>query len=170
MLTKRQMIFVEEYLKTSNASRSALTAGYAPYMASKRAHTLLRNPEIKKYIDQAREILEEEMQITLREVLAEYARIAFADIRRLYDKNGNLIPAHQLDADTAAAVSSVHTRTFKDGNTSTHLRMRDKCTALDHICKLLGFGPEKSENSPLIVNWMDNTGEITGTTHSPRIW
>ena len=37
-------------------------------------------------------------------VLTEYAKLAFLDIRKAFDEDGNLKPIHELDDDTAAAI------------------------------------------------------------------
>lgn len=46
-------LFVAEYLRTLNATQSAIKAGYSPSGARLRGHELLHTPEIKAEIDKA---------------------------------------------------------------------------------------------------------------------
>lgn len=86
--------------------------------------------------------LRKNLNITPERVLQEYARIAFADIRCIFDDNGTLVPLHELDDDTAAAVASVEVQTIGDADgvmkTDTHkLKMYDKLNALNVLAKRL---------------------------------
>jgi phage terminase small subunit len=49
-LTKRQRIFIDEYLKSGNATKSALAAGYSPKTAYSHGARLLKNVEIAEAI------------------------------------------------------------------------------------------------------------------------
>lgn len=51
--TDKQIKFIKYYLETSNATQSAIRAGYSERTASSIAHKLLRNAEILKPIDRA---------------------------------------------------------------------------------------------------------------------
>ncbi len=86
--------------------------------------------------------LRKNLNITPERVLQEYARIAFADIRCIFDDNGTLVPLHELDDDTAAAVASVEVQTIGDKEgvmkTDTHkVKMYDKLNALGVLAKRL---------------------------------
>ena len=50
ILTKREL-FIEEYVKSLNATQSAINAGYSPKTARQQGHRLLTNANIKKKID-----------------------------------------------------------------------------------------------------------------------
>lgn len=58
-LTRRQLIFVDEYLKCFNGSEAARKAGYAEKYVSKYAFALMQNPQIKQFI--AERIAESQM-------------------------------------------------------------------------------------------------------------
>lgn len=50
-LTVKQQKFADNYVKTGNATQSAIDAGYAPKAAYQTGAENLRKPQIKKYID-----------------------------------------------------------------------------------------------------------------------
>src|SRR5579883_2368011 len=79
-MNPRQQRFVEEYLVDLNGYRAAVRAGYEEKWARHIASRLLRRPEIAQVVEKAKEERRERMRITADRVLAELARIAFADV------------------------------------------------------------------------------------------
>ena len=78
-LTERQRRFVDEYVKTNNAHKSALVAGYSKNFAQKNSGTLLRNDKIASEIQRLRNRLNERADKSATDVVNEYAKIAFVD-------------------------------------------------------------------------------------------
>lgn len=50
-LTEKEHIFADEYIKTTNATQSAIKAGYAENSASVTGSKMLRKPKVRQYID-----------------------------------------------------------------------------------------------------------------------
>ena len=50
-LTEKERIFADEYIKTTNATQSAVKAGYAENSASVTGSKMLRKPKVRQYID-----------------------------------------------------------------------------------------------------------------------
>ena len=75
-LTAKQQIFIDEYLKTRNATQAALAAGYSEKTAYSIGWENLRKPEIKEVIDQRLS----ENAMSANEVLAGLADQARGDI------------------------------------------------------------------------------------------
>lgn len=89
-------------------------------------------------------------QITPDRVLAEEARIAFADPRAVYGPDGEPLPPHRLDEDTARALAAMEVveSTTKSGETTVRRKYKfwDKRAALDRLARHLGLGaPEPGE-------------------------
>src|SRR4051812_27986220 len=103
-LTPKQQRFVEEYLIDLNATQAAIRSGYSPKTACEQGSRLLANVKVQSAIAEGRKKLAEKAGISTERVLKEYGRLAFLDIRKAFDENGNLRPVHELDDDTAAAV------------------------------------------------------------------
>ncbi|HVA13451.1 MAG TPA: terminase small subunit, partial [Stellaceae bacterium] len=77
--------------------------------------------------------------ITRERVLAEYARIAFADLRQLADwgpHGAAIADAAALSDEAAAAIALIDEATDGDGAT-LHLKTFDKLKALEALARLL---------------------------------
>lgn len=137
----------------------------------KQASLFLARPHIAARVDQIRRETYKSMEITPGKIIREYGKIAFFDIRKLLDKNGNIKPIHELDDDTAASVAGIEfdvtkTKTkhniYSDENdeedigsvdaetvttTTAKLKLADKTKALDSLSKVLGMHVDKIEHS-----------------------
>ena len=137
MLRPRQQRFVEEYLIDANGHQAALRAGYAPKCARQTVTKLLKHPEIAAAIRRDMDTRAERMRLDADRVLAELARIAFADIGNLVDWGPDgitLKPKRELSADDRAAVAEVAT-----GGAGPRLRLHSKQRALDAIARHFGL-------------------------------
>lgn len=116
-LSPKEARFVEEYLKDLNATQAAIRAGYSEKTAKSIGHELLTRPHVKTAIDAAKRERSARTGISQDRVLRELARIAFLDIRRAYDKNGQLFSPQDMPSDIARALSSIQTHHIQVGNT-----------------------------------------------------
>ena len=134
----RQQRFVEEYLIDLNGYRAAVRAGYAEKWARHIASRLLRKPEIAAAVEKAKEERRERLRITADRVLAELARLAFADIGRFLvrDEQGLwLTDTSELSPDDRAAVAAIEVSADGKGR----VRLHNKLRALDAIARHLGL-------------------------------
>ena len=74
-LTIKQKLFADEYIKSGNATQSAIKAGYAPKAAYRTGAENLRKPQIKSYIDAKMAEIESSKIADAKEVLEFYARV-----------------------------------------------------------------------------------------------
>lgn len=79
-LTEKQKLFCLYYIKTYNATMSAIKAGYSKDSAHVQGHDNLRNPKIVQEIKRLKGRALNELFIDAMDVLEAYAKIAFADI------------------------------------------------------------------------------------------
>ena len=68
-LNKRQIDFVQEYMKTNNINQSAIKAGYSPKTARSQGSRLLSNVNIRNYIDAINERIESDKIADIEEVM-----------------------------------------------------------------------------------------------------
>lgn len=68
-LNKRQIDFVQEYMKTNNINQSAIKAGYSPKTASVQGSRLLTNVKVSAYIQAITERLESDKIADIQEVM-----------------------------------------------------------------------------------------------------
>ena len=74
-LTIKQKKFADEYIKTGNATQSAINAGYSKKSAQQMGAENLLKPVIKSYIDERMKQLEEEAIADQSEILRYLTRI-----------------------------------------------------------------------------------------------
>lgn len=74
-LTEKERIFADEYIKTTNATQSAITAGYAENSASVTGSKMLRKPKVRQYIDAVMSERSKNTIATADEVLQYLSRV-----------------------------------------------------------------------------------------------
>jgi phage terminase small subunit len=154
-ISPKQARFVAEYLIDLNASKAAIRAGYSPKTAGSQAFDLLKKPEIVAEVDRQRQIHAENTGLTVERVLKEAMRLAFFDVRKLVDKDGNPIPVSELDDDTAAAIQGLELASERsrdeDGQETTvrKYKVADKNSAIERLFKHLGlFDKDNKQKNP----------------------
>ena len=90
-LTEKERIFADEYIKTTNATQSAIKAGYAEKSASSKGSQLLRKVKVRQYIDDVMEKRSKNTIATADEVLEYLTKVM----------NGEEKDAFGLDASIA---------------------------------------------------------------------
>ena len=165
-MTDKQKIFCDEYIKDFNATRAYRTAYPScktDESARRAGSRLLTNVDVISYIQEGKEKLKNKMEITQERVIQEMARIAFGDIRKLYNESGGLKNIQDLDDDTAAIITSIESTEEFDGygqdreqiGYTKKVKMADKTKALDMLGKYFGMFKEKVEvnqDKPFEVN------------------
>jgi phage terminase small subunit len=140
-LTGKQQRFVEEYLVSFNATQAALDAGYSARTAYSQGQRLLKNVEVKNRIEEAMARRAERFEIKADRVLLNIARIASGDIRRLFNKRGELKPIHELDEATAAMLAGFDIATVSKGEGEVErvvrVRLRDTLRANELLARHL---------------------------------
>ena len=128
MLTPRQSRFVEEYLIDLNGKQAAIRAGYSAKTAEVRASQLLTIAKIQVALGAAMRPQSRNTKVTPDRVLAELAKIGFANMRDYWPKEGEKIDLHRLDQDLTAAVQEITIDETIDPSGVVHRRTHVKLT------------------------------------------
>ena len=156
-LTPKQEAFCQRYIETGNATEAYRLAydakGMKPSSVSRKAFELLENVKITAYLADLKARQLKRHDVTVDRVLAEYAKLAFLDIRKAFDADGNLRPIHELDDDTAAAIAGLEVEALFEGRGADReltgrlhkLKLSDKKGALDSLAKHLGMFIDRTE-------------------------
>lgn len=140
-MNDKQIRFVAEYLIDLNATKAAIRAGYSEQTARQQGSDLLSVPDIADAIAAGKAKQLAKAELTAARVLEEMRRLAFSDVRRLFDEAGNLKSVHTLDDDEAAAIASIEivkkNLAAGDGQTDTvhKLKVWDKSKNLENLAK-----------------------------------
>lgn len=147
-LTDKQKRFVSEYLIDLNATAAARRAGYSAKTADRIGPELLGKTCVSQAIQEAIRQREQRTEITQDMVIRETAKLAFFDIRKMFDKNGKPLDILELDDDTAAALVGLDVQDVYDSDKDyvgfiKKYKMADKLKALELLGKHLGtFEPK----------------------------
>lgn len=147
-LTEKQKRFADEYLIDLNATR-AYKVAYPNCKKDKTAaqagSRLLRNVEVKDYIEKRIKERERRTEITQDMILKELAAIAFTDITEIVNTDGEEVyikPTATLSDMKKKAISSI--KQTKDG---IEIKFHDKEKALEMLGRHLGMFKDKVEVS-----------------------
>lgn len=141
-LTAKQQKFVDEYLIDLNATQAAIRAGYSVKTAGWIGQQLLVKTHISEAIKARRYELSRKAEVTQERIVLEMARLAFMDIRSLFNEDGSLIPIKQLSDSAAAAIAGIDI--VQIGNSEVGVghvmkyKLPDKNRALENLARILG--------------------------------
>lgn len=158
-MSPKQKRFCQEYVIDLNGAQAAIRAGYSKKTARTQANQILTKLDIKSYIAELQNAREKETGISGFKIVRELARLAFVDLRKLYDDQGNLKPIQDLDNETAAALSGVDLEIYvKEGKpgiiTTKKVRIHDKTRALEILTKHVDLKDlfKQSNNDTIVLN------------------
>ncbi len=114
-LTKRQELFVAEYLTDLNATRAAIAAGYSEKGADVTGSKLLVNPKVAQEIARKHGARLTRLEITADRVLQELAKLAFYDPGDLLESDGSMKQIRDIDPITRMAVAGLEVTELFEG-------------------------------------------------------
>ncbi|MGD0661675.1 MAG: terminase small subunit [Syntrophorhabdales bacterium] len=161
-LTKKQRVFIAEYQKDFNGTQAAIRAGYSPRTANEQAARLLTFANVKEAVEAGLEARLRKAGVTAEKVLTELARIAFHDIRTLYNEEGGLKHPDEWDDAAAAAVAGIEVLEEFEGRgddraqkgCTKKVRTYDKVKALEDLGKHLKLFADQTVEiniKPLVI-------------------
>jgi len=180
-LTTKQESFATACAKGENASdayRSAYkTTRMTPKTVHEEASRLLANPKVAARIAELRVPAMKAARLEIEEVQRQHASVLRSDPRKLFRADGSMVPVHELDDETAAAISSIEVREEFEGSGEERklvgytkkIRFWDKTAALNMAMRHFGQferdNVQQRENLTLIVNLVDGKPATNG--HAP---
>lgn len=158
-LTKKQKLFVEEYLIDLNATQAAIRAGYSPDSARQSGSDNMNNPYIRTHIDKAMAERSKRTGVNADRVVQELAKIAFINAVDVIDAKTATVKEDALPEDTAA-IQSVKVKTFGEDGLEREIKMADKLKALEMLGRHLGMFKDKVELSGGLNNEMTKLDDL----------
>ncbi len=157
-LTPKEQAFVAEYLVDLNATQAVLRAGYKvknDQAAASHGYRLLKKPSIAEAIQSGRAKKAAGAELSAQSVLQGLMRVAFADARKLFGADGELLPPTKLDDDMAGAIAGIEVKTMVVGDDdqggierTSKIKMSDRMRALELLGRHLGMFEKKDEKPP----------------------
>ena len=113
-LTLPHKRFADEYLANGNNGTQAYLTAFntnKPRVASVGACKLMKRGDIRSYVEMCKRFTTDEllnnMTITNDRILDEEAKLAFVDMRKMFDPEGAFLPPHYWPEEIARAVTAV---------------------------------------------------------------
>lgn len=151
-LTPKQRAFVDEYLVDCNVCAAAKRAGYSPKSIHADGYKLLRKPHVMAAVREAMDERSRRTRISADKVLDLLARMAFFDVRQLFDEEGRLKPVAEWPEEASSAVAGMDVAELPGkGGVVRKVKFADKRAAAADLGKHLGMfaeKPEKKETEP----------------------
>jgi phage terminase small subunit len=139
-LTAKQASFavaVAKGSKASDAYRAVYSAGrMTPKSINEEASHLLANPKVASRVAELRAPAMKVACLEIEETLHQLACVLRSDSRRLFRPDGSLMPVHELDDVTAAAISSIE---LDEDGRPKKIRLWSKTDAIDKAMRHLGL-------------------------------
>jgi phage terminase small subunit len=133
-MTPKQLRFVIEYLKDSNATQACIRAGYSLKFADSMGPRLIRKSQVLREIRKRLAKVAYRTEVSLEKVVKEYMK-TFA----VWDDNSvTLRDSGELDPNDSAAVAEVTAKVSLFGM-AVSIKLHDKVAALDALSKHLGL-------------------------------
>lgn len=118
-----------------------------PAQAKIRANKIMALGEFRTYLNKWRaEMVKKvgkQVEVTAESVLREMSRLAFSDVRELFDDNGELMPLSELSDEAAASIVGIDVATIGNDTVGrgqiTKVKLGDKLKALENLGKHLGI-------------------------------
>ena len=158
-LTKKQQLFVDEYLIDLNATQAAIRAGYSVESARDIGCENLTKPNIQQAI--ALEMAERSKRTGVNQdrVVLELAKIAFVKMTDVVDSNGK-IREDATDADLACieGIKYKHSETDSGYTVEREVKLSSKMKALELLGKHLGMWNDKVDVNvaiPVVISGED---------------
>jgi len=128
-LTSMMARFALECSQEDNMLKAAHSAGYYEESARDACKEAIENPLFLEAVQLHTDAQIKRVSLTKDRVLSEIMKIAFFDIRKIFDEFGKLISPEEYDDDTAAVVSEYNVSEHKFG-TNIKTKTHDKIKAL----------------------------------------
>ena len=136
-LSAKQQRFCDEYLIDMNANAAALRAGYSKATAS--TGQLMREPKIAAYLEGRTKEVRQKLQVDHEAIVAELAKMAFANLGDYFGADGKLKPMNEMTRDEKAALWNLKITDHKDGSSTVQLRLCSKLSAIEKLARHTGF-------------------------------
>lgn len=161
-LTEKQRLFCLYYVKSFNATQSAINAGYATMSAHVTGSQLLRNPKVSGEIRRIKQSMTDELYIEAMDVLSKYVKIAFSNITDFLtfgqkevevmgpfgpvkDEEGNQLwkEVNYVDFKDSGFVDGTIISEVKQGKDGVSIKLEDRSKALEKLSLYFDLFPDK---------------------------
>lgn len=159
-LSKKQQLFVDEYLIDLNATQAAIRAGYSVKTADVQGSRMLGNVKVQQVISEAMAERSKRTGVNQDRVVQELAKIAFLKMTDVVDHNGKIKDdASEDDLSCIESIKYKHSDTDTGSSTEREVKTASKLKALELLGKHLGMWNDKLDVNiaqPIVISGADD--------------
>ena len=158
-LTKKQQLFVDEYLIDLNATQAAIRAGYSVDTAREIGCEYLTKPNIQQAIAEHMAERSKRTGINQDRVVLELAKLAFVKMTDVVDSQGRI--KNTATDDDLSCIESIKYKESDNefgGSVEREVKISSKLKALELLGKHLGMWNDKLDvniASPIVITGED---------------
>ena len=158
-LTKKQKLFIDEYLIDLNATQAAIRAGYSVKTANEQGSQLLAKLSVQQAIAERMAERSRRTGVNQDRVVLELAKIAFVKMTDIVDDHGR-IKGTATDDDLACIESIKYKESDNEfgGSVEREVKIGSKLKALELLGKHLGMWNDKLDlniTTPIVISGED---------------
>lgn len=158
-LTKKQKLFVEEYLIDLNATQAAIRAGYSIESARDIGCENLTKPNIQKEIAKAMAERSKRTGVNQDRIVLELARLAFVNMTDIVNDKGEIKgTATEDDLTCIEGIKYKHSKNDSGYSVEREVKIGSKIKALELLGKHLGMWNDKVDVNvavPIVISGED---------------
>lgn len=158
-LTKKQQLFVQEYLIDLNATQAAIRAGYSVESAKEIGCENLTKPNIQQAIAKAMAERSKRTGVNQDRIVLELARMAFVNMTDIVDDKGKIKDtATDDDLSCIEGIKYKHSDSESGYSVEREVKIGSKLKALELLGKHLGMWNDKIDVNvavPIVISGED---------------
>lgn len=132
-LTDQEKIFCRKFVTHFNQSKAYVEAKYSKTGANANASRLIARDSIRNEIDRLLKRTTDKLDLTAERVLKEIEKLAFSNIKNLYDKDGKIIPVHKMPDNISVAIQEVVEDNIGKATVRRKYKLSDKKANLEML-------------------------------------
>lgn len=137
-LDEQERLFCYHYLKTFNATTSAVRAGYSSALCYKAGFKLKNDKRIQKFLKHLKAYRDEELFLDAIDIIKQYMKIAFADMNDFVEFRGQTLIFKDSKKVDGSLISEI-----KSGRQGISIKLEDRLKALDKLSDYFDVCPDK---------------------------
>lgn len=171
-LTDKQRRFVAAYIKSGNAAKACIEAGYSAKTAAKQGAVLLKMPLVEIAVGKGTKTILDEEKIDATIILKELFNLLTRDVGEMLDSNGSVKSIADMSPRERSAIDGFEIEEYTDedgiGRVKTKIRLSPKATAVDMALKHKGLYAAIIEKHKISIDW-DEMARPTDHENEPDV-
>lgn len=166
LVTPKQAAFARGIADGLGVKEAAIRAGYSEKYAARKSGNLMNSPRVLAEIERLRAPTRARASVSRERIIEEYARIAFFDIKRLFDDFGNFRDVKDWSPEESAAIAGIDVEMRADGTPVAKIRPSSKIAALNALSRIYGLEDGAPDEGERVVFQMVLNGRVQLTHES----